>query len=1085
MRKKLLRLLRLVPIALALWGVASAQTTGTIIGVVTDASTGKPVAGALVVATSPNLQGEQTAMTDEAGNYRLSLLPPGAYKLVVQLQGYKPSERGDIRLSADKTLRANITATPEAVQLEEQVVRTGMAPVVNVGSAESGSVVSKEFIANVPVGRGYEAISLVAPSATGDTYGISFAGAQSPENVYIIDGQNATDPVFGIRNVGGTNGPAALVSNFYEEVDVKSGNFGAEYGRATGGVFNVVLKSGSNEYHGEVFTYLTPRSWFQPDGKPVGGAGEAIAFKTKPSDGSIDLDLGFGIGGPIMRDKLWFYAGFAPVYSKTAYERYLRLNNVTGDPKDPGGLGRQMNPDGTFVQTTIPGSQTKLSTSRTQYQYVGKLTFLVDENNSITASAWGSTSKRSALTTGFVAGPLGGAPSTWLTDQDEPVFSIQGKYNAKFLDKKLLLEAMVGYYVQNQAETPGTHAGVDTAATPRIEWNNNMPLTDFEPAPGCGSLAECPVFAYMTGGNGGVATRDTDRLSGKLMLSYLFTALGNHQVKGGVDLERVGYTVKQYFSGGWYFRAFPDINTLQAYRGYGRINPPAVSGTTNPADVTALYSFDNESRTDSFAYFLQDSWTIQDTGVTLNAGLRLETQTSHNLTSNAQGLPNGFDINDNWSPRLSAIWDFTGTGRGKVSGSWGRYYYAFPLRMGERAFGNERSLDWRVLADSCPGWPASLADGGAGSFDPTNISYNTCTLTSRGFRPTGSAYTPVDPSIKGQYVDEYGGAVEYEVMQDMSVGLVWDARRQGDVIEDMSSDDGNNYFIGNPGVDRNIYYADGSLAGNSKYVTTLDAASGRLVAIQFPKPERSYDGLTLKVTKAFSRNWLAQASYTFSYLRGNYSGPFRPEDGQLDPGITAEYDLASLMANKKGYLPQDIAHQLKLFGAYVWNLSPGLNVRASGAYRGLSGTPVNALGGHPLYGSSQSFIIPRGSGGRTPFLHQVDLGGGVEYVISAPYAIKFGIDIFNVFSSQTVVLQDEDYTFDVVTPIANAHCKNRDSTSKANPIPALQADCPDLAYLKTVDGRPVTTNPNWGKAQRLTAAYQVPFSMRLSLALTF
>src|SRR5512142_2664597 len=79
MKKKLLRLLRIVPLALLFASVASAQTTGTIIGVVTDASTGQPVAGAVVIATSPALQGQQTAVTDNAGNYRLQILPPGAY----------------------------------------------------------------------------------------------------------------------------------------------------------------------------------------------------------------------------------------------------------------------------------------------------------------------------------------------------------------------------------------------------------------------------------------------------------------------------------------------------------------------------------------------------------------------------------------------------------------------------------------------------------------------------------------------------------------------------------------------------------------------------------------------------------------------------------------------------------------------------------------------------------------------------------------------------------------------------------------------------------------------------------------------
>src|SRR5512147_236806 len=161
MSKRLLRLLPTALLALSLAGPAFAQTTGTIIGVVTDASTGKPVAGALVVATSPNLQGEQSAVTDNAGNFRVTLLPPGQYKLAVQLEGFKPAERSDVTVRTDKTIRANLAIVPEAVQLEEQVVRTGTAPVVNIGAAESGSVVSREFVASVPVGRSVEQVTAV------------------------------------------------------------------------------------------------------------------------------------------------------------------------------------------------------------------------------------------------------------------------------------------------------------------------------------------------------------------------------------------------------------------------------------------------------------------------------------------------------------------------------------------------------------------------------------------------------------------------------------------------------------------------------------------------------------------------------------------------------------------------------------------------------------------------------------------------------------------------------------------------------------------------------------------------------------
>ena len=195
MRKKLLRLLWVAPVAMLLFaGSAAAQSTGTIVGVVNDAASGKPVAGALVIATSKALQGEQTAVTDGKGQFTITSLPPGVYRLSAQLQGYKPAERADINLRVDFTLRANIAMVPEAVTMDEQVVRTGTAPAVNIGSAEAGTIVSREFLASVPTTRTFEQVATIAPGATRDNYGVSFAGATSPENNYIIDGLRVVRP---------------------------------------------------------------------------------------------------------------------------------------------------------------------------------------------------------------------------------------------------------------------------------------------------------------------------------------------------------------------------------------------------------------------------------------------------------------------------------------------------------------------------------------------------------------------------------------------------------------------------------------------------------------------------------------------------------------------------------------------------------------------------------------------------------------------------------------------------------------------------------------------------------------------------
>src|SRR5205823_11643173 len=103
------------------------------------------------------------------------------------------------------------------------------------------------------------------------------------------------------------------------------------------------------------------------------------------------------------------------------------------------------------------------------------------------------------------------------------------------------------------------------------------------------------------------------------------------------------------------------------------------------------------------------------------------------------------------------------------------------------------------------------------------------------------------------------------------------------------------------------------------------------------------DAVSAYFTKSFSNNWLAQASYTYSYLRGNYAGLFRPETGQLDPNINSDFDLISLLDNRYGPLPGDATHQIKLFGAKVFPISNAMSIDLGVTYRGLSGSPMSYL----------------------------------------------------------------------------------------------------------------------------------------------
>jgi hypothetical protein len=1071
---KLLRLLRLAPLALMFAGVASAQTTGTIIGVVSDAQSGKPVVGALVIATSPNQQGEQTVITDASGAFRLTLLPPGAYKLAVQLDGYKPADRSDLNVSVDKTIRANLSIIPEAVQMEEQVVRTGVAPVINVGSAETGSVVSQEFVSNIPVGRGFETIARVAPSAVADTYGVSFAGSSSPENNYILDGMNITDAAYGTLG-------AELISNFLQEIDVKSGAFMPEYGFSTGGIINVVTKSGSNEFHGSVFGNWEPGQ-LRPTPKAVGRDAEALALRNLLSEGSYRADFGFEVGGPIMKDRLWFYVGFAPVLRRTVQERFMSA--TVEDPANPGEALRDAT-TGLAIGRELPGFSRRFDDKTTSFQLTSKLTYLFNENNNLSVSFMTSPSNRKYL------GLSNAAVSYAMTEVQSDFTDVIARYSSKLLDKRLLVEVMGGWHHQLDQQKPGTVDGVDQKNTSGVQWLFTHPLSDFEAVPSdcattAGGLDPCVVTGYATGGYGFYDKTLLDRFGGKASATYLASFFGSHQLKAGVDIQRSSYDHTKGYSGGKFLRErtmqaarnttlYPTrVVSFQNFRSYGTVATDRMSAVEVP-------NFNIVSETNSRAYYLQDSYSPID-GLTLNGGIRWETQ---DMTVPDQAAAQSFTINDNIGPRLSAIYDFTKQGRSAIKASWGRFYQSVPLDMGDRAFGDERQINnyFAYCVD-----PSTVVDkstlAGAPEQCPVLDQFYSGGFT---YSQTGSASTPVHPNLKGQYVDMYGVSAEYEVLPDLSVGVDYTARRLGRVIEDLSNDDGVNYAIANPGEGKPWdLYGDGTIFDPKTFVSE-DLVTGRTITGAFPKPKREYDGVTFTVRKNLSNHWQAQASYTYSSFRGNYPGLFRPETAQLDPNLTSEFDLASLLANREGPLPGDVPHQVKAYGSYTFDFGPRMNLTTGAALTMLSGTPVNYLGAHPLYGTSEGFILPRGSAGRTPFTTQFDLKGSFGYTISPPYAVRFSVDVFNLFNSQEVTNVDQNWTTDDVNPIQGGQCSGRDAVPSSRPIAAAFKDCPDLQYMKTLDGRPVTVNKNFGRPSNaaLRAGYQTPLTVRFGLEVTF
>lgn len=279
----------------------AAQTTGSVSGKVSDAS-GAGVPGVTVEAKSASLQGTRSAQTDSAGLYRLPLLPPGAYTLSYKLEGFAPETRNGITISLGKDSAVDISLKPSTAQ---EITVTAAAPVLDTSTSSLGTNLNARAIETLPTGRNYSSIVQVAPGVTSDANPgnpeqstISVYGSSGAENSFYIDGVNTTNAEYGFQG-------KELNFEFISEVDVKTGGYEAEFGKSTGGIINVITKSGGNELKGDVFGYYDNDSLQSNAKSVVSTGGTAQGFTRK--------DYGADLGGYLMKDTLWFFGAYDQV----------------------------------------------------------------------------------------------------------------------------------------------------------------------------------------------------------------------------------------------------------------------------------------------------------------------------------------------------------------------------------------------------------------------------------------------------------------------------------------------------------------------------------------------------------------------------------------------------------------------------------------------------------------------------------------------------------------------------------------------------------------------------------------------------
>ncbi|MDC0709126.1 TonB-dependent receptor [Stigmatella sp. ncwal1] len=1042
--RRILRATGLVVVVASSYGTA-AYADSVILGTVFNAETQKPVADVVVTATSPNLQGKQEVVTDAQGQYRIPQLPPGVYTLRFDKESFNAFSRPEVPLRLDRTIRVNVELLPENATEAITLDVKGVAPTIDVGSTTMGINVDQDFIQRIAVNRpggksgsarSFESLAELAPGAQEDLFGVSINGTTSPENGYVVDGLSTNDPAFGVN-------ASPLSVEFVQDVNIITGGYMPEYGRSTGGVLNAVTKSGSNEFHGSVYGTVTPGA-LEGTRDQVVSASSVIAGRN-----ALDVmgDVGATLGGPLLKDKLWFFAGVAPNYSHYTHTRSINAYQTEIDPNS-GQLVVKTNDRGFNLFTQIPGSERKIGFQGKSLQYIGKLTYLLNPDHNLSVSVMGTpttsggngTISISPLT-GLVLPRIVGSPDAeiFYTKAVSSTTSTALKYSGASNDKKLLIDANLGWFHQTSSTLPsdgsqvGSTTGMSGLAT--VVYSAPRPIYYYEPdltaaQEACTQngdatgLVACPVYSYYAAGPGYINEAKLDRVQANAKASYLLNALGTHVFKLGADVERLRYDNLKAYSG--------SVLLVEAANGAYWVDDRRYGFPSDPGTATRLPFLHSVTHSNTLGGFLQDSWTLAQR-VTLNVGVRYDTQWLYGGDGNL-----AFSLPHQVSPRLGLVVDPLANGRMKVYANFARYYEQMPINLLDRAFPPEpRDL---VLHTS-----------GEGKCDPATIQTRegqaTCLAASNSvpFNST-SGPTTVDPSIKPQSSDELLVGAEYEVLAHVRVGVSYTHRSMNQIIEDMSGDDSR--FLGNP---------------------------GQGLAQAFPKAKRNYDAMTLFLNRTFSEGWLAQASYTWSRLYGNYSGLFRPETFQLAPNLTSDFDLVALMENRMGLLPFDRTHAIKLFGAKEFDFSNALGASIGLSYRGLSGVPINYLGAHPIYGLNESFILDRGSAGRTPWVNNIDANIGVNYRVNRTNVLSLSVDVFNLFNFQQVTSVDEAYTFQNVLPITGGEAADG----------ALTPD--QVTVLDPATGLPTgnLSAEALNKNFRQPTSYQNPRQIRLGLKYTF
>jgi hypothetical protein len=819
--------------------------------------------------------------------------------------------------------------------------------------------------------------------------GIQVDGASGSENRFIIDGMDTTQ----LQN--GTAGKTMLL-DFVQEVQVKSSGYNAEFGGATGGVVSVLTKTGSNSFHGQAGTY------YQSD-KFYGAVRPIVRFNpydtTKTETGLLNPDLGWtynsplaDFGGPIMKDKLWFYGGVG--YTKNDYTRdatfytdpsktvrhfaywdsakYYNYNistqlsnnlriKFTGSNQRNSNRGTSpgMQPDNALplpASTIYPAGVAS----------IGMTTGTFDKNadGSINQTAYDNRWVNSA-NSGDSTNDVFSGNVDWVI---KPTFFVNvsvGSYRAN----NTTPEAFRGTEILHSFANSNSDATMLAAGFPTVPAQFQQPsgYTDFK-------------------SSAGTARNIFTRRFLNANATFFRSMAGQHTFKVGMRFERFGNDVltgntKPVVTLSWGQNyTNPDTGkTLSGKYGYYVVNQTGTIGKV----------FSN-----NYSFWVQDGWDVTSR-LTINAGVRTENEhipsyKDQKLYPDALSITFGFK--DKIAPRLGFAYDVKGDGKWKTYASYGWFYDITKLELPRGSFGGDHWVDYTWSLDTPDFSTIQCGEGGTGcpgtligppnGVDYRHSSNQVDSLFESYFNRPGM--TGIDPNLKPVKTGEFTAGLEHELTPIMSLGARFVHKWMFRTIEDTGIYVSGNedYLIANPGE------------GLAVVMEPL------YPAFVTPKPVRKYDAIEFRLNKRYANNWQGSLSYTYSRLWGNYSGlASADENGRVSPNVNRYYDNTVMSYGEDGkaiygVLPTDRPHAIKASAAYdfKWGTQVGANWFIES---GIPQTTVILITGYPVFSYGRNDL------GRSPTLSQLDLNLTQEFRLPGHTRIALSANVDNVLDQKT------------------------------------------------------------------------------------